>query len=140
MKLLKMVLWVDAALAAIGGTLITLFPGWVFGTVLTTPPCEHAWYRIAGIEAFVLAMLMVLVGLKAEELWRWAWTFVFLTGALGLLSILKSVLDKGTTSASPAWLTGGIVSAVLAVLLSWGIVQAGRPRSPASPQEPSSAA
>ena len=135
MKLLKIVLHVDAALAAIAGVLLALVPGWVFNSVLTTPPFEHAWYRIAGIEAVTLAILMVLVARRAEELWRWAWAFVFGTAALALLALLKAILKWGVTSASPAWWIGGAVAAVLAVLLAMGIVQAGRPRSPASPRK-----
>ena len=43
------------------------------------PPLEDlAWLRALGVMAIVLALLMVLVAQRLEDVWWWSWAFVLL--------------------------------------------------------------
>ncbi len=77
MTFLRRVLNADAAMWAIFGLVVGIAPGWLLETVAGQPPLiDDAWIRALGVIAVVLALLMVLVAQRLEDVWWWAWAFV----------------------------------------------------------------
>ena len=84
MTFLRRVLNADAALWAVFGLVVGIAPGWLLETVAGQPPLiDDAWIRALGVIAVVLALLMVLVAQRLEDVWWWAWAFVVLEAGIG---------------------------------------------------------
>jgi hypothetical protein len=127
MAFLQRVLKVQAALWAVAGALLGLFPRWLLHDAFGQPPMgEHAWVRAAGIMAIVLAMLMVLVAQRVADVWWWGWSFALLEAGTATVFVLNAAfgLPDGA-EAWPWWALGG-VSVVLGGLDLVGIAAAGR--------------
>ena len=126
MAVLRRVLYLDALLSGLGGAALAVAPGFFVETVLDQPPVtDQAWLRLLGVAGFVLALLMVLVGHRIEELWWWCWALVILEvggAAVGSLHLLLG-LPEGA-AAWPWWLVAG-VSWLFAGAFLWGIARAG---------------
>ena len=123
MKTLRMVLYLEAALFAVTGTLLALVPGWVLETVVGLPgTSDHIWIRATGILAFTVALLMVLVAQNAEQAWFWTWAFIFAQGNLALLFLLKALF--GFTEPEWFWWAGAAAGAVMTGLLLLGVARA----------------
>ncbi len=106
MGLLRRLLKAEAFLWFATGATACVGPGWLVERLLGQPPLhEDAWLRIAGLMAVVLAMFMVLVSQRLEDVWWWAWAFVLLeagTATVALVNVLVS-LPPGA-AAWPWWL------------------------------------
>lgn len=127
MTLLRRVLYLEAALVALAGILVAAVPRFVFtGLFDLVPYPEYVWPRIAGIEAFALALLMVLVAHRAEDLYWWSWAFVFVTASVSILILLKALLGFGPSNESKLWLIAGAGGVLLTAGLLWGLGKAGR--------------
>jgi hypothetical protein len=79
MAFLRRILTIQASLWGILGAVMTVVPRWAVETVAAQPPLpDDTWLRVLGVMAIVLALLMVLVSQRLEDVWWWAWAFVVL--------------------------------------------------------------
>lgn len=120
MKLLRRVLYWQAALWAATAAALVAAPGWLVERVLDQPPLgEDAWLRITGVTAFALALLMVLVANRLEDVWWWAWAFVILEAGTAAVFVLNALagLAEGV-AAWPWWMLGALNALVGAVELA----------------------
>lgn len=102
MAFLRRVLYFQALVAAVVGAALALFPAFVLETLLDQPPLrEYAWVRILGVESVGAALLMVLVGHRADELWWWSWAFVISTAGVAGVFTLNAAF--GLEPGAPAW-------------------------------------
>jgi len=119
-KLLRRVLYWQAALWAATAAALVAVPGWLVERVLDQPPLgEDAWLRITGVTAFALALLMVLVANRLEDVWWWAWAFVILEAGTAAVFVLNALagLAEGV-AAWPWWILGALNALVGAVELA----------------------
>jgi hypothetical protein len=130
-KLLRGALIWQAIVWGISGAALALFPRTILHVMFAQGHVvEYAWTRIAGIEAVGLAMLMVLVARRIEDLWWFSWTFVLTSGAVALLCTLNALfgLPPGS-SAGVWWLIAGVDGAFTALLVV-GLARTGIRSSP----------
>ena len=86
MTFLRRILTIQAALWGILGAVMTVVPRWAAETVAAQPPLpDDTWLRALGVMAIVLALLMVLVSQRLEDVWWWAWAFVVLEAGTATL-------------------------------------------------------
>ncbi|MFB3738229.1 MAG: hypothetical protein ACE14W_04605, partial [Candidatus Velamenicoccus archaeovorus] len=92
MKLLRRALYVQAALWAVGGTAVAVAPRFVLETVFDQVPSpDDAYVRMAGVLAFGLALLMVLVVQGSEDRWWWTWAFVVVDAGAGAVALANAL-------------------------------------------------
>jgi hypothetical protein len=130
-KLLRRVLYWGAAVSALSGVALTLVPSLLLHRIFQQAPAqEWTWARISGIEAVSLAMLMVLVAHRIEDLWWFCWAFAAAEGGIALVSALHAVfgLPEGS-SAAFWWILAGVTGALTAGLLA-GLARTGLERPP----------
>jgi hypothetical protein len=100
--LLQRLLKVQAALWLVWSLATGLAPAWVLESVFGQPPLgTYVWVRAAAVMGVVLALLMVLVSQKLDELWWWSWAFAVLDVGTGTIFLLNAVF--GPQEGSPAW-------------------------------------
>ena len=128
MALLRRVLYLHALVAAVAGAALVVAPRPLLSVLGQPPYPDYAWVRLAGVGAITLALLAVLVGHRAQELWWWSWAFVL--GSAGTAAVLTLHAAFGLPPGAAAW--GWWVSAVgawaLAAGLLWGLARAGGER------------
>jgi hypothetical protein len=110
MTFLRRVLSAQAALWAVFGLVVGIAPGWLLVTVAgQRAPTDEAWFRALGVMAIVLALLMVLVSQRLEDVWWWAWAFVVLEAGTATVFVLHALfgLPEGA-SAWSWWLLAGV--------------------------------
>jgi hypothetical protein len=123
--MLRRVLEAQAAVGAASGVLLLLLPRTIATWTGLSLPGEAGWMRLAGIQALVISMLLVLVARRVEELWWWSWAFVIGDLGVATLALLKAAL--GATPGSTAfWWATGVVHGTFGAGLLAGIARAGR--------------
>ncbi|HEX6331140.1 MAG TPA: hypothetical protein VF129_07615 [Actinomycetota bacterium] len=131
MKVLRLVLYWEAGIWSASGVVLALFPAVVLEDLFGQPALrEYAWVRMVGILIVGMALLMILVAQRIEELWWWSWAFVLTGAAIAVLSGLNAAI--GTPSGSPTllwWLVAG-VEGLFTTGLIVGLAKAGTERSP----------
>ena len=129
MKLLRAVLYVDAAVWTVTGLLLGLVPVWLLEDVFDQRPLgEYAWVRMAAILGITIAMLMFMVAHRIETLWWFAWAFVLAEGGLTLLCVLNALLGLPEGSDALLWWLFAGVSAAFAAALVLGLGRTGLER------------
>jgi ABC-type Fe3+-siderophore transport system permease subunit len=119
MNALRRALYVEAAVWAFAGLALSITPGFVLVRLFDQPKTDPAWLRIVGIQAFVLAMLMVLVAHRIEDLWWWSWAFALATIGVAAVVVLNAAI--GLTPGQPAlfwWLFSAVAIASALGLLA----------------------
>ena len=102
MKLLRRLLKVQAALWVVWSLATGLFPRWVLEGAFGQPVLlDYVWVRSAAVMGMVLALLMVLVAQKIDELWWWSWAFALLE--VGTASVFAINAAFGVPQGAPAW-------------------------------------
>ena len=135
MTQLRRVLYLDAALWAVAGIALLIFPRLLLADLAGLPVYpEYVWVRAVGIVTLALAMLMVLVAQNAEQTWFWTWAFIFTEGALAILFGLKAAFRS--SGATAFWWIAAAESAALAAALLWGVARAYAERPEGSPEDP----
>lgn len=131
-KLLRRLLYWEAGLWAGSGVVLALFPVQVVEDLFDQPELpEYAWVRMVAVLVVGMALLMVLVAHRIDELWWWSWAFVLVGAGLTALSGLNAAI--GTPSGAPSsfwWLLAGVTGLFTLGLLA-GLARAGTERSPA---------
>jgi hypothetical protein len=91
-KLLRNALYLTAAAWAGSGIAFALFPATILVRWFDQPayPDDTA-VRATGILCAGMALLMVLVAQKLDEVWWWSWAFAITAAALGTLSAVNAI-------------------------------------------------
>ncbi|HWC70017.1 MAG TPA: hypothetical protein VG993_02530 [Actinomycetota bacterium] len=102
MELLRRLLKVQAALWLVWSVAIGLFPRWVLEDLFGQPPlADYVWMRATAVMAAVLALLMVLVAQRIDELWWWSWAFALLAVGTATAFALNAIF--GLPDGAAAW-------------------------------------
>jgi hypothetical protein len=129
MRILRRFLYVTAAVNAVVGVAVTAVPKLVTKNLFDQVPYpEYAWVRIAGIQAFALAMLQVLVAQRATDVWWWSWAFVLVEGLIAVVAALNAIFGLAPGSSPILWWLIAVVNAVLTAGLLWGVGKTGQER------------
>lgn len=104
MTFLRRVLSGQAALWAIFGFVVGIAPRWLIETVAGQPPLSaDAWLRVFGVMAVVLALLMVLVAQRLDDVWWWAWAFVVLEAGTATVFVLHALFGLPEGASGWSW-------------------------------------
>ena len=127
---LRRTLQIQAAAWALTGALTALAPRFVVETLFGQPHLsDPAWIRLLGVESITLAMVMVLVAHRIQDLWWWCWAFALMT--TGFAAILVSNTAFGLVPGQSAvtwWLaSAGVVGFDLALLYGLFVASRGQP-------------
>jgi len=124
---LRRALYLQAAVWALAGAALALAPRFVLVTVFGQPaPNEPAWLRLLGIHAFTVAMLMVLVAHRIEDLWWWSWAFALMaTGVAGVV-VLNAALGLAPGESGVLWWLFSLVAVGFDLALLFGIYMTSR--------------
>jgi hypothetical protein len=130
MGALRRTLYLEAAAWAIVGVALAAAPRFVINTVGNQPSFpDDAWLRIVGVQAVGLAMLMVLVAQRLEELWWWSWAFALVTALVGAVAILNAAFGLAPRQSGVLWWAFAGVAVAFASSLVYGLYRASRERS-----------
>ena len=130
MTLLRRLLKIDAALWTVSSMAVLLAPGLVVDDLLNQPPSPgYGWLRASAVMGLVLAMLMVLVSQKLDELWWWAWAFAILEVGTATVFALTALFGVPEGAAAwPWWVLAGVNGALgVGFLASLGIAGQEKP-------------
>jgi hypothetical protein len=131
MTVLRRVLYVQALVWASLGIALAIAPHFVLVTLFGQPPYpDYALARIAGIDGFVLAMLIVLVAHHAEQTWWWSWAFVLIAAASGAVAAFNALVGLPDGASSWPWWLSAVVSWAFVAGLVYGLARAGVDRPP----------
>jgi hypothetical protein len=101
-KLLRRLLKVQAALWLAWSLAVGLLPRWVFENLFDQPVLvDYVWVRAAAVMGVVLALMMVLVAQRIEDLWWWSWAFALLEVGTATVFAINAVF--GVPDGAPAW-------------------------------------
>ncbi|MFN2589522.1 MAG: hypothetical protein ABR518_01975 [Actinomycetota bacterium] len=128
---LRRALYLQAAVWAVAGIVFAAAPRFAMDTVLgQPPPAEPAWFRILGLQAFGLALLMVLVGHRAQDLWWWSWAFAFATVGTAVVAILHAAFGVRAGDSAAPWWGLAAVAVAFSVALLYGLYVTAREYEP----------
>lgn len=131
MDLLRRVLILQAIVWAVCGAAIALAPRFVLETLFDLPAQpDHGYVRIAGVFSLSLAMLMVLVARRLEELWWFVWAFVFASAGSALVAALNALFGLPDGASALLWWLFAAASAAFTVGLLAGLARTGTERPP----------
>jgi hypothetical protein len=133
MKLLKRVLYWEAALLAAGGLFLALFPAWVLRSLFAQPPTVDAWVRIVGVQGFGFGMLSVVIAHRIEQLWWASWGFVITGIGIALVSISHALFGVPEGVSAVLWWVLGVAALIESAGLLAGLALAGTERDPHDP-------
>jgi len=124
MNMLRRVLYLEAAVWALVGTALVVVPRFVVVTLFDQPPLgEFSWLRLYGIQSVGLAMLMVLVAHRIEQLWWWSWAFAFVTAVSASVVVLNAAFGLSPGQPSLLWWLFGLVAVAFSFGLMYGMYQ-----------------
>lgn len=82
--------------------------------------------RLFGVQALGLAMLMVLVARRVEQLWWWSWAFAFVSVVTAAVVLLNAAFGLGPHESSVLWWVFSAITAVFSLSLMYGLYAASR--------------
>lgn len=124
--LLRRVLYLQAAANALFAVFALAAPRFLLVSLLGQPqPVDDAWVRLVGVQDLVLAMLIVLVAQRIEDLWWWSWAFVAMTFGTAAVTTLHALVGLPPAAAAWPWWAAGLFSWAIAFGLLRGIAVAG---------------
>jgi hypothetical protein len=127
MTFLQRILKVQAAVWAVFGVAVGIVPRWVTETLGDQPAMpEYAWLRLVGVMAVVLALLMVLISRRIDDVWWWAWSFALLEAGAATIFALNAAFGLPGAAAAWLWWAMSAGSAAFAVLNLVGLARAGQ--------------
>jgi Na+/melibiose symporter-like transporter len=126
MTLLRRLLKAQAALWTVCSAVALVAPRWLVEDVLGQPTLDVVWIRTAAVMGIVLALVMVLVAQRIDELWWWAWAFAILDVGTATLFAVHALLGPPEgAEVWPWWLLAALNGAIGAGLLV-GMATAGQ--------------
>jgi hypothetical protein len=127
MTALRRALYVQAAVWAALGAVLLLAPGVVLrGLFDRTASPGDAWLRLLGLAFLGLAMVMVLVGHRVEDVWWWSWAFAFVTVGMAVVLVLHAAFGLAPGESGGLWWLAAAVTTGLALHLLYGLFAASR--------------
>ena len=113
------------------GIAIAVAPRFVLVTMFDLPPLpDQGYVRIAGVFAFSLSLLMVLVARRLETLWWFAWAFVLATAGSAIVAALNALFGLPDGVSPLLWWVFAAVSTAFTVGLLAGLAKTGTERPP----------
>ena len=82
--------------------------------------------RLFGVQALSLAMLMVLVARRIEELWWWSWAFAFVAVVTASVVLLNAAFGLGPHESSVLWWVFSAITTLFSLGLLSGLYAASR--------------
>jgi hypothetical protein len=127
MKALRRVLYLQAAVWTLSGVALLVAPRFVLVTMFDQSQHQQfSWMRLLGIHALGLAMIMVLVAHRVEELWWWSWAFAFVTVVTAAVVLLNAAFGLGPGESSALWWVFSAVAVLFSLGLLFGLYGASR--------------
>ena len=131
MDLLKRVLLIEAGVWAVCGLAITVVPGFVLVTMFDLPPLpDQGYVRVAGVFAFSLSLLMVLVARRLDALWWFAWAFVIATAGSAIVAFLNALFGIPDGASPLLWWLFALAGTAFTAGLLAGLAKTGTERPP----------
>ena len=87
---------------------------------------EYAWVRASAVMGAVLALLMVLVAQRIEELWWWSWAFAVLEVGTATVFTINALFGVPEGAAVWPWWGLAAINAAFGALLLAGMGFAGQ--------------
>lgn len=131
MKLLRATLYLQALMAFFAGILFVFLPGLLIDLAGIASPPEHAFMRLYGLQAVVLAMFTVLIAQNLDDHWWWSWAFVFGDLAVALFCVLKAAFGS-TPGPTWPWWGIGLVHLAFGAVLTYAMGVIGTQRQPSN--------
>lgn len=125
MSLLRRILYLHALVSAVSAVAFLAAPRSLMDLLGQPAFVDQAWLRLLGVNGLVLALLMVLVGHRTEELWWWSWAFVILDVSGAAVAGLHAAVGLPPDSAAWPWWVGAVLALGLAGGLVVGLARAG---------------
>jgi hypothetical protein len=118
-KVLRTFLYAGAAAWAASGLALVLFPRALIHDLFRNPFIrDWAMIRTLGVVSIGLAMLMVLVAQRLEDVWWWAWAFIITTAGIATVNGLHAAFgDRSGRARLMLWLIAAVIAALCAGLL-----------------------
>jgi len=129
--LLKRVLLIEAGVWAVCGLAIAVVPGFVLVTMFDLPPLpDQGYVRVAGVFAFSLSLLMVLVARRLDALWWFAWAFVIATAGSAIVAFLNALFGLPDGASTLLWWLFTLAGTAFTAGLLAGLAKTGTERPP----------
>lgn len=129
MAFLRRTLYLQALVWAVVGVALVALPKLLLENLFDQLPLDdYAWVRIVGLQAFGLAMLMVLVAHRIDEVWWWSWAFAIPTGLSAVTALLNAAFGLRDGSSAVLWWLFGAVALAFTAQLLYGLLRAGQER------------
>jgi hypothetical protein len=126
---LKRALYVQAGLWALAGVALSVAPKLVLVTLFDQPPVrEFAWVRLLGVQTFALAMLMVLVAHRVDDLWWWSWAFAAADVGVALIVVLNLAFGLAPRQSAALWWVLSAITVGFALWVLFGLYVSSRER------------
>ena len=125
MTLLRRLLKAQAALWTVCSAVALVAPRWLVEDLLGQPPLDVVWIRTAAVMGIVLALVMVLVAQRIDELWWWSWAFAILDVGTATLFALHAVLGRPDGAAAWPWWSLAALNGAFGAALLVGMATAG---------------
>jgi hypothetical protein len=121
-KVLRTFLYAGAAIWTASGLALAVVPRFLLHEAFHNPRIrDYALVRILGVVSIGMAMLMVLVAQRLEDVWWWAWAFIITSAGVTTVAFLHAIFgDRSGRAQLMLWLTGA-ANAILAAGLLTGM-------------------
>jgi hypothetical protein len=130
-SLLRRVLYLDALRSALAGATLLAFPRLLLVDLFGQPPDpDYGFVRILGVASIAMAMLMVLVAHRVEEVWWWSWAFVVLELGRTAVATVNAAFGLPQGAGALLWWLIAVVSLLFAAGYLWGLARAGAEAPP----------
>jgi hypothetical protein len=131
MPLLRRTLYVMALVWSASGIGLTLVPRWILVDLFDQVPYpDYAYVRVAGVVSFSAALLMVITAQRLEELWVFAWAFVFAAAGTFVVAFVNAAWGRPAGSGSLLWWMFAAFSLSFTLGLLAGLAKTGSERPP----------
>ncbi|MBI3648487.1 MAG: hypothetical protein HY240_07055 [Actinobacteria bacterium] len=126
MTLLRRVLYYQAAVWTGCGAAIAIAPRWVLMTLFDQAPSpDYGYVRVSGAMSVGLALVMVLVAQRIEDVWWWSWAFALTDAAIVTITALHALFGLPAGSGSLLWWLFAGTNLALGAGLLVGMARAG---------------
>jgi hypothetical protein len=128
---LRRTLYLQSAVWAVVGAAMVFVPRFVQGALFSQAGrLDLAWVRILGLQGFGLAMLMVLVAHRAQDLWWWTWALALTTVGTAVVAVLHAAFGLSAGEPALAWWLLSTVAIGFSLGLLSGLYLTGREYEP----------
>lgn len=125
MQTLRRALYLQAAVWSVTGLAFAVAPRFVRSTLFgETRLVDDAWIRVVGIQAFGLALFMVLVGHRIPDSWWWSWGFTVVTSGLFAVAVLNAAFGLSPGESRLLWWLFAGIALLFAFWLLYGLYRA----------------